>query len=229
MKTKRTLSVVAGFALFLLMGAARAQEREGEPGGGFDHAVPAVEHALEIGVGGGWLQGTGDIGKQMGTVQDLSGPGASAELQLGYRIIPQLAFGAYGTYGQFAKGAPMTPNTDVRSVSAGLFADWHFRPARSVDPWIGLATGWRGLWVVPPAGKNASLQGLELARLQVGLDYRISREVAIAPVLSAGLSTFLTHDDATTNGFTNIGNPSVNAFFFAGLQARFDVLGTPVK
>jgi len=129
------------------------------------------------------------------------------ELQIAYRIIPELALGAFGTYGQFAKGEPMMANTDVRSVSAGLFADWHFRPARSLDPWIGLATGWRGLWIVPPQGKTASLQGLELARLQVGLDYRVSREVAIAPVL----------------------DPNVNAFFFAGLQGRFDVFGTTVK
>jgi hypothetical protein len=222
----RSFSIVSSIILSMgAIAAAQADEgKEGE-GGSFDQAVPAVSQALEIGVGGGYTQGAGDVGKSAATVHDLSGPGATVELKVGYRVIPSLAFGAYGSLAQFSAGDTLADGTDVRSATAGVFADWHFRPDRSVDPWLGLSSGWRGLWLVPDSGKNTSLQGWEIVRLQAGLDYRISPEVAIAPVVGAGLNVFLSHDDPTTTDYQNVTDPRANVFFFGGLQARFDVLG----
>jgi hypothetical protein len=94
-----------------------------------------------------------------------------------------------------------------------------------MDPWVGLSTGWRGLWHVPDQGKSTALQGLEMARLQVGLDYRITPEVALAPVIGASMSIFLTQDGSATAGYETIGSPKPNFFFFGGLMARFDLLG----
>ena len=219
-----TLAFAAG-ALLSIGGVGRAEEpAETGPERGIDHAVPAVYQALEIGIGGGYSQGIGDIAKNMNTVQDVSGPGGGVELQLGYRIIPELAIGAYGTYSQQAKGDAMDDG-HAHGATAGVFANWHFRPARSIDPWIGVATGWRALWTVPAEGENTTFHGLEIARLQVGLDYRITPEVAIAPVIGAGMSVFLTRNGPGTDGFDDVKGSHPSFFFFGGLLGRFDLFG----
>jgi len=64
---------------------------------------------------------------------------------------------------------------------------------------------------------------MEIAKLQVGLDYRIAQAVAISPVVGADLSTFFTQQTPESNGWTNISSPQVNTFFFAGVMGRFDI------
>ncbi len=219
-------SVIAASAIVLGAGVASAQESiPNEGSAGFDHPVPAVSRALEIAVGGGYLQGVGDIAGVGPRVQDLSGPGGTVELKIGYRATENLAFGGYGTFSQFASGDDLAGGTDVRGATAGGFAEWHFRPAQSLDPWVGLSSGWRGLWLSPDSGKNTSIQGWEIARVQLGLDYRLSPEVAIGPVVGASVNTFFTEDSPATSGFTDIHDPHASWLFFAGLQARFDAFG----
>jgi outer membrane protein W len=221
------LAAIPGVLSVFAASSAYAEEKEAQPAGGdlFSEQTPTVSNALELGVAAGYAQGVGDIAKGRGTVQDLSGPGGAFEVDVGYRLSPQFMIGVYGTGAQFAKGDSLADGTDVRSVTAGVQANYHFRPNYTVDPWVGLGSGWRGLWLSPDAGKDTSMQGWELARLQVGADYRISPEVAITPVLGADLSMYLTENGPGLSGYTNISDPRVNVAFFAGIGARFDVLG----
>ena len=191
--------------------------------------MPAVTHALELGVGAGYAQAEGDIGAGMSALGDLSSSGRTAELQVGYRIIPHLELGVYGTFSGFTAGDEVADSTDVHGATAGLQAAWHFLPAEAIDPWLGLSTGWRGLWLGPGEGQRTSLQGFELARLQVGVDYRVTPEIAIAPVVGASLSMFVSQDAPGTNGYQDIEDPQANVFFFAGLMGRFDLLGQRVR
>ena len=71
-----------------------------------------------------------------------------------------------------------------------------------------------------------SLQGLELARLQVGADYRLTKDIAIAPVIGGSLSMFVSEDNAMTNDLTEIHDKKVNFTGFAGLSGRFDLGGS---
>src|SRR5262249_24397465 len=129
-----------------LLGGVAFGDGPTDEASGVDHAVAPIAGALEIGVGGGYAQSTGDIGARVPTLGDLSGPGGTVELKLGYRVTPNLAFGGYGTYGQYGTNDAL-PSGTVRSATAGAFAEWHFRPDRSIDPWVGLSSGWRGLWL----------------------------------------------------------------------------------
>jgi len=104
-------------------------------------------------------------------------------------------------------------------------AAWHFRPDRSIDPWVSLGGGWKGLWLDPNHGKTTSLQGLDLARVQLGVDYRVSPDVSISPVVGGSLGMFVSQDSPMTNGYTEIGSKKVNFTGFAGLAGRFDVGG----
>jgi hypothetical protein len=85
------------------------------------------------------------------------------------------------------------------------------------------------LWEVPsPGGGPIGLNhGLELGRVRVGLDMRVSREVAIAPVIGADATMFLWQDIG--GSVSAIGTPTVSTFVFAGIQGRLGVGGTQIS
>jgi len=192
---------------------------------GFDHPVAPVTSSFELGIGTGYSQSAGKLGGTMGNLEDISGPGGLVEVDLGYRIIPQLSLGAYGTFSKFQKGDHVLGNANVLGATAGVQAVWHFRADRSVDPWVSLGTGWKGLWLNPDHGKVTALQGFELARLQIGADYRVSKDVAISPVIGGSLSMFVSEDSPMTDSYTEIQDKKVNFTGFAGLSGRFDLGG----
>jgi hypothetical protein len=209
----------------LVPAIAAAQPEPSDSTSGFDHHVAPVSNALELGVGVGYLQGGGKLGGDLGSLEDVTGAGASVEVDVGWRIIPQLSVGAYGTFSQFQRGDDLASNTDVLGASAGLQAAWHFRPDRSVDPWVSLGTGWKALWLDPSNGKTTALQGIELARLQVGADYRLSKDIAIAPVIGGSLTMFVSQDSAMTTDYDEINDKKVNLSGYAGIAGRFDLGG----
>lgn len=77
----------------------------------------------------------------------------------------------------------------------------------------------------PTSGKVTSLQGLELARLQVGVDYRITPDIAIAPVVGGALDMFVSQDSPMTQDYTEIQTKKVSFTGFAGLAGHFDLGG----
>jgi hypothetical protein len=217
-------------ALSLLVPAiAVAQPEQADTTRGFDHAVPAVEkQAFEIAVGTGYTQGGGKLGGSLGNLEDVSGPGGAVEVDLGYRIIPQLLIGVYGTVAKNQHGDALDNDTSVLAATAGVQAAWHLRPTAAIDPWVSLGTGWKGLWLSPDSGKTTGLQGLELARLQVGADYRITQDIAIAPVIGGSVSMFVSQDSPMTTSYNEISDKQVNFTGFAGLSGRFD-FGGPAR
>jgi hypothetical protein len=109
----------------------------------FDHHVRPAERAFELQLGMGYGQGFGDIGSGLRDVHDISGAGGTIQATLGYRATPHFMFGVYGTGSQFARGGDTLSGTEVRTATAGLQADFHFRPSYVVDPWVSLSSGWR--------------------------------------------------------------------------------------
>jgi hypothetical protein len=221
----KTMKLIPAVSLFI-PAIAVAQPESPDTTTGFDHHVPAVKNAFEIGVATGYTQGGGKLGGNMGSLEDVSGPGGVVEVDLGYRVLPYLSLGAYGTFSKYQHGDSVDSNTDVLGATAGLQGVVHFRPDTSIDPWVSLGTGWKGLWLDPSSGKTTSLQGLELARLQLGVDYRVSKDVAIAPVIGGSLSMFISQDSAMTTDLTEITDKKVNFTGFAGLAGRFDIGGS---
>jgi hypothetical protein len=227
MKKLVTSTLFASSMLAASAGAAFATE--GDYSSLAQTSLPAVTDAIEIGVAGGYAQGTGDLGTGMADLSDLSGAGGAVELQLGYRIIPHLTLGVYGSFSSYSDGDLIEQPTDVLGAAAGIRADWHFLPAASFDPWVSLGTGWRGLWLQPDEGGNSDLQGFEIARVQLGVDYRISPEIAITPVIGTSVTMYTQQDGPTTDGYQSIDDPDAQLYFFGGLMGRFDLGGTHVR
>lgn len=213
-------------ALSLLVPAvALAEPEDIDSSTAFDHHVAPADHAFEIAIGTGYTQGGGKLGEGMNDLQDVAGPGGAAHLELGYRIIPHLAVGAYGSFAGYSRGDSLSDDTSVYTVNAGVQAAWHFRPDRSLDPWVSLGTGWQALVLEPERGESTALQGLELARVRLGLDYRISPEVSISPVIGGSLGMFVAERTPMADGYDEISGKKVNVTGFAGLEAQFDLGG----
>jgi hypothetical protein len=183
--------------------------------------VDAPSSALELRVSAGYSQGVGSLDSGPGqAVQDVAGVGGGIDLGIGFRVSPHFYLGAYATGALYT---PVTPDTGVSTLAGGIEAAWHFRPYRSLDPWISLGGGYRGFWESPPGQGTTVWQGFEIGRLGVGVDYRLSPSVALGPTIVAGLAYFQKKaDPSAPQGF--IGG-AVSAFVSAGVGVRFDFFG----
>jgi hypothetical protein len=209
----------------VVTGVASAQE-SAPPSDASEQRARSLEpatHAVELTIGTGYAQGFGNVGAGQPTLTDMGTAGGALQLGVGYRLIPQLTLAVYGSGAVFGRGDQVDTSAKLYTAAAGVQADWHFLPARSeFDPWVSLGSGWRGYWNSMDQG-TASFQGIELAKAQVGVDYRVTSAVSISPVIGADMSVFLTQQAAGEGAWHNVSNPNVNTFLFGGLLGRFDV------
>jgi hypothetical protein len=196
-----------------------------------DHYMPPVNRAFEIavGVGGGLPLGPG-IGEFANfneiKMKDIATLGGQVELALGYRASKHWLLGAYGSGALYSKHNVGTDtDSTTTGVTGGLQAEYHFRPTYVIDPVVSLGSGFAGLWVNPSDAQVTSLLGWQMAKVNIALDFRLTRTIAVAPVLGGDATLFLTKSGPTTNGFDNF--TKVNYFLFGGLQGRFDIVKSP--
>jgi hypothetical protein len=183
----------------------------------------APANAFEIGLQTGWTQGFGNYASAArAQVHDLVNSGGAVELQLGYRFDPHWMLGLYGSGEAFGTGGAVPRGNTAWSSTAGIQGAFHFTPHEPLDPFISIGSGWRGLWVNTDFGTDSS-HGMDLARAQVGVDFRVSPMVSIAPVFGATMSMFFTHEPIGGNNFSNVSSPELSTFLFGGLMGRFDV------
>jgi hypothetical protein len=197
--------------LLLLTAVARA-----ESPGGIDQPVERTDRTIDLAFGAGNHLGLGSVGGAPARLQDLSGGGTTLEIGLGYRLKPAWVLGVYATGSRFAGHDASGVEASVLSSSAGVQVTWHARPDMFVDPWLALGTGWRAMWLNGDVGRGTS-HGLDLARVQAGLDFRLLSSFALAPVIGADWSAELWSDPPVP------GRTGVNAFLFAGALARLQV------
>ena len=201
----------------------------------FEKIVPAPSQAFEINGTVAYTQPWGNLTDNLTAqslvigrrIQDFAGAGIQFGLDLGYRASPMLSLGIYGTYAGYHNSTPLD-GADFRSVTAGIQGGWHFRPFRSVDPWVTLGSAWRGNWFVPEVGGITSIQGWQLARLQVGADFRLAPAVAVGPYVSGDVNLMFSERVPNTDFRSMNGTPTY-ASFTAGVIGRFDVGGTYVR
>lgn len=224
MNTKWIAGTVVALSSMIVSALASADEKDQAEETSFSsYDLAPVKNALELTLGTGYAQGYGEIARGQPTLRDVSEAGGALQVGVGYRLLAHLTVGVYGSGAAFGRGSDVDPAADLWSATGGVQADWHILPARQVfNPWVSLGSGWRGYWVKSDAG-TTSLQGWEIAKLQVGVDYRIDRNLAISPVIGADLSTFFTQETPSPGGFGNVTSPRVNTFLFGGLQGRFDI------
>jgi hypothetical protein len=192
--------------------------------GALDRDVAPTRRSLEIAVGGGYTQGVGGAGSA-GSVEDVTGPGGGVELQLGVRAVSGWSVGMYGTLARFRHGEELAEGTRTYSGTAGILGVWHSRESRALDPWISVGAGWRGLWLSPKGAEATSVHGIEVVRLQLGIDYRFTPWLSIAPVIGASASVFVVENAAMASSLTAVHDNRLNLYGFTGVLGRFDIGG----
>ena len=183
--------------------------------------VPSQEKAFELTVATGYTQGFGSLQSNVG-MPSVAQAGIGFDLAAGYRIDPRWALSLGGQYQEFdaqrANGA--------RGFAGTLAAQFHIDPNVRLDPWVELGTGYRMLWETASSpAPNVLTHGVEIARARLGLDLRISPEIALSPLVGADATVFLWQDAVSS---TAISSPSVATFVFGGIQGRLDLGGTKV-
>jgi hypothetical protein len=192
--------------------------------GALDRDVAPTGRALEIAIGGGYTQGVGGAG-MAGSVEDVTGPGGGIELQLGMRATPAWSISLYGTAARFRRGDSIADGSRAYSTTAGALAVWHSRAARALDPWVSFGAGWRALWLSPASGEATSVHGIEIARIQLGIDYRFTPWFAIAPVIGVSASVFVVEHAAMMTSLSAVHDNRFNLYGFTGVLGRFDIGG----
>lgn len=210
-----------------LSASASAQESEGSA----PRPLGAPIDAVEIDVSTGYTQGFGGMsGGPRGAVSDVARGGIGVGLGLGYRATPELAVGVTGQYQELTPAETQARGTRVRGAALGFEGKVHFLPYERVDPWLSLGAGYRLLWIAPEGpGNNVLQHGFELARAQLGLDVRVSRDIALGPVIGGDVNLFTARNPEGPAGDTMVPEKTVSTFLFAGVQGRFNVGGSRVE
>jgi hypothetical protein len=217
--------LAAGIVTLGAIVSARVVRAQEAPRNGsiFHRSVPAPSHALELGVAAGYDQGVGSLG---GTtplhVQDVAGVGAGLQVSAGYRLSPRFSLGFVGSGALYTD---LQPDAGAKSMAAGIRAAWHFRPFRSVDPWISLGGGYRVFHSALPGEDATVRKAVQAVQLGIGVDYRLSPEFGIGPFITGDLSYFFRE---TPPGLPSTSVGALASFVAAGIAARFDLLGQAI-
>jgi hypothetical protein len=189
--------------------------------------VAPISNAVEIAIGGGYMQSAGDIAGGMADVQDLAKGGGGAELQVGWRITPHITLGGYATLAGYDTGSAVAPATDLAvGATFGMKADYHFLPSNRIDPWISVGQGWRGLWLGNDKETEQYLNGFDVARLQLGVDYRITPSIALSPYVGASATVFVGKGNEMEDSYDELDDKKLNFAFTGGMMGRFDLGGS---
>ena len=187
--------------------------------------VRAPSEAFELGVEAGYTQGFGSItsDRRVG-----AGPGGTVGVSLDYRIDPRWSVGVQGQYQAYGSGTRES-TASLRGAIADVRGTYHMAPYARVDPYLTFGAGYR-LLAESPADNTPTtlLHGLEIGKVELGLDVRGSESVAISPVIGADVNLFMVRAGGGSQA-ASLNNKSVNTFLFAGVKGRFDVGGARVS
>jgi hypothetical protein len=183
--------------------------------------VPAPRQAFELGAQAGYTQGFGALttDPRIG-----AGPGAAIGISLDDRFDPHWSAGVAGQFQAY--GATGAPNmASLRGMTVDVHGTYHFAPYNRLDPNITFGGGYRLFAESPPGDTPTTFtHGLELGKVEVGLDVRASDSIAISPVIGADLSLFAWRAGGGIETAT-LTNKTLSTFLFAGVRGRFDIGG----
>lgn len=234
------LSIIASASLALVAfftTSAFAQERANTPDAPQAAAQSeslAPKPGLELGARVGFGLGLGSVAQDT-KMSDQVGSQIPLIVDIGYRITPNIYVGGYG---QLGYGIVTDDHCNVPGVSCsaqsyriGANAHYHFLPDQSFDPWVGVGFGYEWLHKSASGGPDtaaSTVSGFELVNLQLGGDYRLSRNASIGPFASFALGQYSTQSSTfngqdMTNGKSSIDQTALHEWLTLGVRGTFDL------
>jgi outer membrane protein W len=212
---RKVIAASSAIAFSLFAFASQAQEAVGTQAGATATAsadkpadsAPAADEGprgFELGARIGYALPMGSAQEDAKMSDAISGQ-LPLVLDAGYRITPNIYVGAYGQIGyvmQSDKACPDGVSCSATDIKLGANVHYHFLPAATFDPWVGVGAGYE--WLHSSASKgemdvSSTGHGFELLNLQVGGDYRLAKQVAIGPFVGFSLGQY-SKASITTNG-----------------------------
>jgi len=207
-------SLMVGAAVFTGTAGAFAQGSN-EPTQPDGATVPAREKKFKLGLSAGYGTPFGAIspGDTLDQIGDHEIPIA---LDAGYMVSKHLLLGVYGQYGLIGGNCDPSSSCSVHDIHVGIEGQYHFEPGKPIDPWVGLGVGYESLSYSASSGadtRSLRFSGVELARVQVGVDFKLADAFTLGPVLSGSIDeSSRLHFESKGNGFPpNAGDEDVQS------------------
>ncbi|MFB1480915.1 hypothetical protein [Corallococcus sp. RDP092CA] len=171
--------------------------------------------------------------------------------ELGFRVSPRFYVGAWGSW------EPVLTKTNALSCPEGFDCHtfqwrvgpevrYHIRPGTSFDPWIGLGVGLEilkshvegdtqlqvapGVFVPTHVDTHVTDRGPTIARLTLGGDVRVSRSLAVGPIITASVGQYTVRTGHQALDITGVGSrdqaltpvdDGFHSLFTVGLRIAF--------
>ncbi len=198
----------------------------------YDHHRPhLLPIYLTLGLGGTFLGGDAAQGVPIGNVMQTAQAHVSSEL--GLRLTPAFAIGAYGDVGggeptsAVAEQCRLDGNKCTATTGhVGFLARYTWDPLSTRPLWLSLGTGWEmgGVSIDQGSGHNGSDRNMELfrytgrehVRLGAGIDFRSSRLLGFGLYGSASVGEYDRYKDAI--GSVEIADRATHFTFLVGAR-----------
>lgn len=155
------------------------------------------------------------------------------QLDIGYRLDPQLFLGAYFQYGIAFPGADDCDQNGVScsasDVRLGIQAQYHFNPITVDGGWIGAGLGyeWGNLSMEAlGAEMNVQARGFEFLNLQGGYDFVVADKFRVGPFALLTIGQYGTAKVETPVGSTtdDIDEKAIHSWLMLGVKGSFGAL-----
>lgn len=130
------------------------------------------------------------------SLKDTFGSTVAPQVDLSYFFNRQLSLGAYFQYGiGSGPGDRCEDGVNCRSkiLRFGVDLDYHFLPDGFVSPWVGVGVGYEiGKLEVGEGAStiNLKLEGYDLGHAHFGVDFQLTRSIAVGPYISASVGQY---------------------------------------
>jgi outer membrane protein W len=127
-------------------------------------------------------------------------PQGALVTEIGWKFSPNLFAGLYGSLGLggtsgTASAACSQANFTCYAITwrAGLEVLYHFEPASPINPWVGYGIGYESSAIDESNDSGfgrVTASGWEFGHFMAGIDFLVSRKVAIGPLLDLALGEY---------------------------------------
>jgi hypothetical protein len=220
-----TAGVAAGAAATDASGApAAAAPAASAPDPNAPHFEAAVRAGFGIPLGEAFGTGSATFSNKMSDLDSYTIP---IWVDVGVRLWNSLFLGVYFSYGFGGSTDATTCGTDFScspsTMRFGGQVHWHPAGSASVDPWIGLGSGYEKLSIGVSGAASGTLEfsGWEWATAQLGIDFALGSVVRIGPWVSFSIGQYGTGTVGGSGGNSQSGpiaNKGTHEWLMGGVR-----------
>jgi hypothetical protein len=172
-----------------------------------------------------------------GSLSDTLSGNVPIWLDLGYRLNERIYLGGYVSYafGVLPRNVCERTECSASLLRFGLAVQNHFAPQQSFDPWVGAGVGYEALATSQKRDvvtESIRLAGFD-AHIQSGLDYKVSPQFGIGPIVTASIGQYTSGSSETTSSTVNLSGvtqdfpKAFHGWLTFGLRGAFDFFSGP--